>query len=199
MMDRSGMVVLGASLGGGSVIRTVFATLPPTLPWPIAAVQHRGPSSGPSLATAIRGASDWPVVEPDDKEPIRTGVLYLAPANYHLLVGHGVFHLSIDGPVAHARPSIDVLFESASAVYGRRLVAVALSASSRDGMAGAVRVRAAGGRVVVQDPETAESPVLPRATRDAVTDCVVLPPSAIGPFLSQELTNHADRTRTRRS
>ena len=190
MTSPPGIVVVGASLGGVSATCTAFSVVPPRFPWPVAVVQHRGPESGPALAARIRRDAKWPVVEPEDKEPIRPGRLYLAPANYHLLVGDGVFHLSVDAPEAHARPSIDVLFESASSMYGPRVIAVVLTAASLDGRAGAMRVHATGGQVVVQDPRTAESPVLPRATRAAVANAVVLRPSAIGPFLIEELSNH---------
>src|SRR6185503_13811737 len=101
--------------------------------------------------------------------------VYVAPPDYHLIVERGYFALSTDEAVCHARPSIDVLFESVALSYGALAIAVVLTGSSRDGADGARAVKAAGGRVLVQDPATAWSPIAPRAvlastSADAVLD-----------------------------
>jgi len=103
------------------------------------------------------------VLEPEDKDVIRPGMVYVAPADYHLLVDDGHFALSTEGRVSAARPSIDVLFESAAQTFGQHVLAVVLTGSSKDGVRGSRRVRERGGKVLVQDPATAESPVLPAA------------------------------------
>lgn len=160
---REGLVVMGASLGGLAAIRTVFQSLPADFPLPVVLVQHRRPSEDDSLREALAARSSLPVVEAEDKMPLEAGRAYLAPAAYHLLVEPGHLALSTEGPVRHSRPSIDVSFESAADAYGPGALAVVLTGSTDDGASGAAHVRARGGKVVAQDPATAESPVLPRA------------------------------------
>jgi len=87
--------------------------------------------------------------------------------------------------VHYSRPSIDVLFESAAAAYGERLVGVVLTGANDDGARGAARIKARGGVVVVQDPATAEAPVMPRATIEAVRVDRILPLEEIAPFLTE--------------
>ncbi len=95
------------------------------------------------------------------------GRVYLGPPDYHLLAEPENFSLSTDDPVQYARPSVDLLFESAADSFGPAVIAVVLSGANRDGARGAARVREKGGRVVVQDPATAESPVMPLAALEA--------------------------------
>ena len=105
------------------------------------------------------------VQEPHDKELVRPGTIWFAPADYHLLVeADRTFAFCSDAPVHHSRPAIDVLFESAADVYGDTLVAVVLTGASRDGAAGAAAVRHHGGLVAVQDPATADSALMPTAS-----------------------------------
>ena len=105
-----------------------------------------------------------PLREVEDKDEILPGKVYLAPADYHLLVEVGYFGLSTDLPVSYARPSIDVLFESAADAYGERLVTgVILTGANQDGAIGAAAIKAQGGIVLVQQPTTAESAVMPAA------------------------------------
>ena len=101
--------------------------------------------------------------------------MYLAPPDYHVLIEPGRIALSIDEPVSYSRPSIDVLFESAADVYGPRVVAVLLTGANADGSKGLVRVKAAGGYAIVQDPSTAESPEMPAAGIASVPVDRVLP------------------------
>ncbi len=154
---------IGASLGGLAATQTIFRGLPATFRCPIVLAQHRMAEVDGRLAELLNGSSRLPVVEPDDKAPILPGHVYLAPPNYHLVVERGFFSLSLDPPVCFARPSIDVLFESLADSYGPSGVAVMLTGSNSDGAAGAVAVKRAGGRVLVQDPTTAKASAGPRA------------------------------------
>ena len=126
-------------------------------------IQHRMADAESHLVDLLGHHSILPVSEPDDKEPIEPGHVYLAPSNYHLIVERGFFSLSTDPPVWFARPSIDVTFESVADSYGPAAIAVMLTGSNEDGAAGARAVKLAGGRVLIQDPATAESPIAPRA------------------------------------
>jgi two-component system, chemotaxis family, protein-glutamate methylesterase/glutaminase len=127
------------------------------------AVQHRLADTAGRLGEALQDLTSLPVRETEGKEPIIPGCVYVAPPDYHLLVDVGHFPLSTDKKVLMARPSIDVLFESAADAYLERVIAVVLTGASKDGAAGAARVKQKGGIVVVQDPATPDSPIMPRA------------------------------------
>ena len=102
--------------------------------------------------------------EAEDKEPIRGGVAYVAPPNYHLLVEPDLcLSLSSDEPVLYSRPSIDVLFESAADAYGNSVAAVVLTGANSDGARGLRAVADAGGLTLVQNPESAEARAMPEA------------------------------------
>jgi two-component system chemotaxis response regulator CheB len=158
-----GLVVVGASLGGFDAVRELLAGLRADFAWPLVLVQHRMSDPDGLLVELLGAESPLSVSEPEDKDPIERGNVYLAPSDYHLLIERGFFALSTDAPVCHARPSIDVLFESAADSYGASTIAVVLTGSNRDGAEGARAVKKAGGKVLVQDPKTALSPVLPVA------------------------------------
>lgn len=162
MMLRS-IVVMGTSRGGLNALAVVLAGLPPDFPAPVAIVQHRTKDGDSALSDLLQRRTSLPVCDADDKIPIEAGRVYLAPPDYHLLVGTDQLSLSLDEPVVHARPSIDVLFESAANAFGRGVVAVVLTGASEDGAEGASAVKRQGGRVIAQDPNEAESPIMPLA------------------------------------
>jgi two-component system chemotaxis response regulator CheB len=186
------LVVMGTSLGGMQALETILHGLMPDFPLPIAIVQHRGVDWGvqSELTRLLQLHCALPLTEAGDKDPIRSGCVYLAPADYHLLVEEDRFALSVDARLCHARPSIDVLFESAAVAYREGVLAVVLTGASADGAVGARRVRECGGSVVAQDPATAESPVMPRAAiATGVVDCV-LPLSEIAAYLNVASVRH---------
>lgn len=156
----SGLVVVGCSAGGLAVCNVLLSGLAPGDDLALVIVQHRGARPS-ALAKILDRAGPLPVREPDDKAPLVRDTVYLAPADYHLLVENDHIELSTDAPVAFSRPSIDVSFAAAAASWGRRLVAVVLSGANEDGTAGAREVIAHGGALVVQDPATATAPIMP--------------------------------------
>ena len=178
------LVVIGASLGGVAALRHLLAQLPAAFPAALAIVQHRRPDADSPLQQLLGAVSPLPVREPRDRERIEPGVVYLGPAGYHLLVEPGWMALSVEGPVSWARPSIDVLFESAADAYSRRLVAVLLTGSSEDGAAGVAAVARRGGLTVVEDPGSAHSPVSPAAALARTKVRHGLPLQEIGGLLS---------------
>jgi two-component system chemotaxis response regulator CheB len=180
---RPAIVVVGCSLGGYTALGTVLRSLPRDYPLPVAIVQHRGADFVELLAPALQELTALPVREAEDKEPITPGCVYVAPADYHLLLDAGRFALSTDAKVLSARPSIDMLFESAADAYLDRVIAVVLTGASRDGAAGAARVKQKGGVVVVQDPATAEARLMPQAAIQACAVDRVLPLEGIAAFL----------------
>jgi two-component system chemotaxis response regulator CheB len=178
------IVVVGTSLGGLSALQSFLGGFPRDFPLPIAIAQHRTTTAGAMLRENLQQYSALRVREPEDKEAIKPGKAYLAPADYHLLVEEGFFSLSTEGMVNHARPSIQVLFESAAEAYGDAVIAVVLTGSSEDGAEGAARVKEAGGYLIVQDPETAESPILPLAVLKGTLVDSILPLEEIAPQLA---------------
>jgi two-component system, chemotaxis family, protein-glutamate methylesterase/glutaminase len=188
------IVVIGTSMGGLVALETLLTGLPRGFSLPTAVVQHRGPLSTDRLCATLRRYTDLAVHEAQDKQPILPGCVYIAPPDYHLMVDAGHFALSTEAPVLYARPSIDVLFHSAADVYAERVLAVVLTGASRDGAEGAARVKARGGGVIVQAPETAEAPLMPEAAIEAARPDWILPLDRIGPFLGNFNLAPAGRT-----
>lgn len=177
------LIVLGASKGGLKALQTLLAALPAGFPPAVVIVVHRQPSPEDRLTHLLQKTSAVPVHEAEDKMRILPGHIYLAPADYHLLVDGGHLALSTDAPVHYARPSIDVLFGSAADAYGGGVIGVILTGASKDGAEGLARVKGRGGLTIVQDPETAEARVMPEAAiRTGAVD-KILPVEEIGPFL----------------
>ena len=161
------IVVIGTSAGGYEAICTLIGKLPADFSVPIAIVQHRAKESV-HLAPLLQDCTALRVVEVEDKQPIEPGTIYIAPPDYHLLVDEDSFALSTEGLVGYSRPSIDVLFESASDAYGDTVVGVVLTGANADGSKGLRRIYDRGGRALVQQPDTAEVDVMPRAALKAV-------------------------------
>lgn len=158
------MVVVGASWGGLDAIGRLLAGLPPTFRAPVAVVQHRGASTPEGVMRHyLESRCPLPVVDVEDKVPVEEGKVYLAPPDYHLLVDDGVLALSLEAPVVHSRPSVDVLFESAADWYGSGVAAVVLTGANEDGSRGVMAVKRAGGTVLVQDPAEAQRREMPDA------------------------------------
>ena len=179
------VVVIGASWGGLHAIGAVLTRLPPDLPAAVLVAQHRGERDQELLAPLLARDSALPVREADDKDPLTPGQVLVAPAHYHLLVDGDAVALSTDEPVAFSRPSIDVLFESAADACGERVIGVLLTGANADGAAGLAAIRARGGVAIVQDPEHAERPEMPRAALAACPGAQVRALEEIGPELAR--------------
>jgi len=177
------LVVVGTSLGGLEALDVLLTALPKNFPASMAVVQHRHKNSENTLSFFLQQHSVLPLKEPEDKEVIVPGNVYLAPADYHLLVEPGSFALSTEAPVEYARPSIDVLFESAADAYTKRVIGVILTGSNQDGAQGLAKIKARGGLAVVQEPATAFSRPMPEAAIAATKVDWILPLSEIGPFV----------------
>jgi two-component system chemotaxis response regulator CheB len=177
------IVVIGTSWGGLSALSAVVSTLPSTFALPLVVVQHRSPDTVGFLAELLQSRTKLCVVEVDDKRPIAAGHVYVAPANYHLLVERGFFSLTTDAPVRYSRPSIDVTFGSAADEYGRDTIGIVLTGANEDGALGLRRIADRGGYTIVQDPETAESATMPRAALRLVPRAQVLPLAGISTHL----------------
>ncbi|MBW4580894.1 MAG: chemotaxis protein CheB [Tildeniella nuda ZEHNDER 1965/U140] len=177
------LVVVGTSLGGLSALRVLLESLVEPFPVAIAVVQHRHKESGNLMSRYMQQYTTLPVLEAEDKDELLPGHVYVAPADYHLLVERGYMTLSVDEPVCFARPSIDVLFESAADAYANRAIGVILTGANRDGTNGLARIKACGGVAIVQDPATAETGIMPQAAIAATAVDAVLPLAEIAPYL----------------
>ena len=177
------LVVVGASFGGFDALKIVLGALPATFPVPVVIVQHQGPGAGHELAHLLQRYTQLRVGEANDKDTPLPGWAYLAPAGYHLLVDEDGLALSVDAPVLYARPSIDVLFESAADVYGPAAIGVVMTGTSRDGAIGLARIKARGGTTIVQDPATALRRTMPDAALASTQVDWTLPLEEIGPRL----------------
>ncbi|MFZ2961181.1 MAG: chemotaxis protein CheB [Candidatus Ozemobacteraceae bacterium] len=172
---RYDAIVIGVSAGGIKALPAVLSPLPRSFPVPLLIVQHRPLEADNYLERHLGKVCQIEIKEASDKEPLRPGVAFIAPAGYHLLVeADHVVALSVDPPVHHARPSIDVLFESAAEVFRNRLVGVLLTGAGYDGAHGLSIIRKYGGLTLVQDPETAEIGFLPQyAIESGQVDCIL--------------------------
>ena len=177
------IVVIGVSLGGLKAMKTIIEKLPHDFPLPVVIVQHRGKNADETLQLLLTEYGNLKVVEPEDKDEIMTGNIYLAPPDYHLLIEEHHFSLSLDLPVNYARTSIDVLFDSAADAYRNKVIGIILTGSSKDGAAGLAAIKLKGGFAIVQEPTSAESDILPKATVNLVADAKILPLDKIASFL----------------
>ena len=182
-MTEISLVVVGASWGGLAALSHILATLPKDFPAPIAIVQHRSRHADNLLASLLQDVTALRVVDVEDKEPLEAGCVYIAPANYHMMVDCGQLSLTTDPMVRFSRPSIDVTFCSAADAYPNSTLGVVLTGANDDGARGLRQIVDRGGRAIVQDPETAESSPMPTAARHAVPEAEVLPLEAIPPRL----------------
>ena len=191
------IVCAGTSWGGLLALRKLLHDLSESFTLPVVVVQHRHRDSDGLLADLLQDCTPRPVSEVEDKEPVEQGRVYVAPANYHLLIDDGHFALSTDPPVRFSRPSIDVTFSAAADEYGSGAIGIVLTGANADGAEGLRRIAEAGGAAIVQDPDTAESPVMPRAALRAVPTAVRLRLDEIAPYLGRVVTSGPPRPRLR--
>ncbi|GAB3269270.1 chemotaxis protein CheB [Larkinella harenae] len=163
LRDRCKAVVIGGSAGSIEVLLRLLPALPSALSFTVIIVLHRKSSTDSSLADLLSLKTAAPIKEVEDKDPVIRGAMYLAPADYHLLIEkEEVFSLDNSEKVNYSRPSLDVTFESAADVYGSSLVGILLSGANSDGTAGLNAVKKAGGIIVAQKPESAVSSFMPQ-------------------------------------
>ena len=179
-----GIVVVGASAGGTQGLTALLSGLPRDFPVPVVVVLHRGRDSADTLTESLQRSSVLRVKEAQDKEPLVPGSVYLAPPDYHLLVEKDHLALSTEGPVHWARPSIDVLFESAADSWAAETVGVILTGAGSDGAQGLARIKRRGGLAVVQDPSEAQHRAMPDAAIAAAKVDQILPLKEIARFLA---------------
>lgn len=180
-----GVVAIASSAGGVQALTTVLGALSAGFPVPIVVVQHLDPRHDTILADILDRRSVLRVTLAKSDVRMSSGTVYVAPPNQHLLVGPGgVLELTGGEPTHFVRPAADRLFQSVAESYGPRAIVCVLTGTGRDGAAGALAVKTAGGTVVVEDPVTAEFAGMPAAAIDTGAADVVVPLRGIADKLS---------------
>jgi len=155
-------IVIGGSAGALDALLAIVPALPEEVSCPIVIVLHLPPAQPSLVPEILSRVCTRAVHEAEDKAPLRDQTIYVAAPNYHLLIERNrSLSLSIDEPVHHSRPAIDVLFESAADAYGPAVAGLVLSGANQDGADGLCQIWQAGGVAIVQAPATASSPMMP--------------------------------------
>lgn len=174
-MSAIDAAVIGCSAGGLNALHQVLRPLPADLDIAIVIVSHTPADGAYLLPHLLDRDCALPVAEAEERQPVRTRHVYVAPPNYHLLIEpERTFALSVDPKVCNVRPAVDVLFASAADAYRHRLAGIVLTGANSDGANGLKAIAQAGGVCLVQDPETAFAEAMPRAAMAAVADAEVV-------------------------
>lgn len=179
MNDSTGkypeLVLIGASAGGIQALKKLLPALNEEFPFAVVIILHRLKNVVSSLNEVLQHLHPAPVQEIFDKQSILPGTIYIAPANYHLLLEKDrLFCLSYDEPVNFSRPSIDVTFASAAESHGPATLGILLTGANADGAYGLLRIMESGGEAWVQDPEEAEVSRMPEAGIQTCPDARVM-------------------------
>src|SRR5438105_5702309 len=178
------VVVVGASAGAVAALTGLAGQLPARFPAALLVVLHTGPHPS-RLAGILDRSGRNPAVPAIDGEPLRSGHIHVAVPDHHLLVRDGLIRLTRGAKEHHTRPAIDPLFRTAALWAGPRVIGVVLSGCNDDGSAGLAAVKSCGGIAVVQDPDDADEPAMPRSALHsvAVDHCVSV--ARLGPLLTE--------------
>ncbi|MGI8689683.1 MAG: chemotaxis protein CheB [Thermomicrobiales bacterium] len=180
------LVVVGSSAGGIEALSTLVGSLPADFAAPVVIAQHIDPARQSHLAEILGRRGPLPARTVEDETRMEPGVIYVVPANRQVEITDGYVHLREDDqPGPH--PSVDLLLSSAAQAYGERLVAVILTGQGSDGTAGAREVSAAGGTVIIQNPQTASYPSMPQSLAPTTVD-IIADTEQIGPILHDLVT-----------
>ncbi|SDM17275.1 chemotaxis protein CheB [Allokutzneria albata] len=184
-MSSRDIIVVGASAGGVEALSGLVGGLAGNIPAAVFVVLHiprRAPSALPGI---LDRAGPLPARHAEDGELVLPGRIYVAPSDHHLVLRGDRVALTTDPTQNGHRPAIDPLFRSAARYFGPRVVGVVLSGARDDGAAGLESIARQGGITVVQDPEEAQHPSMPRAALDAVEVDHVLGTAEMGPLLTR--------------
>ncbi len=179
-------LLIGASAGGVEALLSLLDGLPPDYRLPVVCLLHQPDRNDSLLADLLQRRLLLTAKEAEDKEYLRQGVVYVAPAGYHLSIeSDHSFSLSREEPRHFSRPSIDILFESAADAYGDQLAAALLTGANEDGAAGLLAVQQAGGLTLIQEPADALVPTMPAAALALLEPDFLLPITAMRLLLAE--------------
>jgi two-component system chemotaxis response regulator CheB len=179
------LLVIGGSAGSLLVLLEVLPRVIVVPSLSIVIVVHRKNTPDLLLSDLLASRSGLVVKEIEDKEKLKGGEVYIAPADYHILFENdGTISLDFSEKVNFSRPSIDVAFESAAGVFNDKLTCLLLSGASADGVKGMIEAQARYGKIAVQDPETAQSAYMPEQAVRRVSSCTILKPADMAHFIN---------------
>ncbi|WP_461079598.1 chemotaxis protein CheB [Spirosoma flavus] len=188
VIDSCQMLLIGGSTGSIEVLIQLLPALKAPLSFALVLVVHRKNTADSTLVNLLSLKTAIPLQEVDDKDPILPGTIYLAPADYHLLIEKDMtFSLDDSEKINYSRPSIDVTFESAADVFGPSLIGILLSGANTDGTAGLNAIKKAGGVTVVQKPETAQVAFMPQQAIEGAPIDWVLDVREMEKFMNDKL------------
>jgi two-component system, chemotaxis family, protein-glutamate methylesterase/glutaminase len=179
------IVVIGASAGGIEALKAIVGSLPAEFPAAVIVVVHVSPTSPGLLPGILRRQSALPVEHAEDGMALEAGRIRVAPPDHHVVLHADGIRLTRGARENMARPSVDALFRSAAVSFGPRVIGVVLTGSLDDGTAGLSAIKRCGGTAVVQDPEDAEFPSMPRSALLNVKVDHRVPLSGIAPLLTR--------------
>lgn len=184
-METRDLIVIGTSAGGVEALSSIAAALPEGLPAAVLAVLHLAPDHPSAMPRILSAAGRLPAIHPKDHEPLVPGRIYVAPPDHHMLVEPGRIRLVRGARENSHRPAVDPLFRTAAYNYGARVIGAVLTGALDDGAGGLLAVKQRGGTVVVQDPEDAFCPDMPRAALEYVKPDHVATLAEMGPLLAR--------------
>jgi two-component system chemotaxis response regulator CheB len=184
------VVVIGGSAGSIRVVKAILDGLSIDKESAVLICLHRlQTDNSTGLRDVLQYATDTPVIEPQDREALQGGNIYLAPPNVHLVVEPDLcFSLSASPLVQYSRPSIDVLFLSASEVFQENMAGILVTGANRDGAFGMKAIKENGGQTVVQEPSDCFIDTMPRAAMSLTEIDYVLKATSINKWLNEYLT-----------
>jgi two-component system chemotaxis response regulator CheB len=196
--DTHDIIVIGASMGGVEALTSLVARFPEDLPAAVCVVLHVPASYRSRLPEILSRSGPVPAAHPKDGEPLRTGCIYVAPNDRHLLLEPGRVRV-VKGPRENNhRPAVDPLFRSAALAYGARVVGVVLTGALNCGTSGLMAIKSQGGVAVVQDPADAYCADMPRSALEYVTADYCMPLAELGSLLNRLARTPIDSARKRR-
>lgn len=185
LKNKCKLLVIGGSAGSLSVLLDVLPGLNANLSFPVIIVLHRKSSLESVLKDLFASKTTLQVIEAEEKERLLAGHIYIAPADYHLLVEKDkTISLDFSEKVNFSRPSIDVAFETAAEAYGSNLACMLLSGASSDGAQGLKFVKSCGGLTIVQSPDTAEVAYMPQQAIAEVDVDVIIDTKDMATFIN---------------
>lgn len=178
------LLVIGGSAGSLEVIIKAFPDLPDTLPFAIIIVLHRKQNTDHALVELLTAKTKHPVIEAREKETLKKGNIYIAPADYHLLIEDDrTLSLDYSEQVNFSRPSIDLTFQTAAEAYQSSLAVLLLSGASADGVEGMELVKILRGITAVQDPKSAEVSYMPQKALDKMNVDYIVKADRVSDFV----------------
>jgi two-component system chemotaxis response regulator CheB len=179
-MNGIELLLIGGSAGSLEVLMQLLPALDPALDIAIVLVMHRK-NADSMLSHLLSERTQWPVKEAEEKEPVKKGTIYIAPADYHLLFEKDrTFSLDYSEKLHYSRPAIDASFETAAETYGSSLACLLLSGANSDGALGLLAVKDSGALTIVQDPEEASVSYMPRqGVETAAPEYILTTPAMI--------------------